>query len=123
MSALKEEWANLMKLRGSGRVEENKAEDVKNRIFQNFQHMLKGHTTDLPKEFNKAQVKPEFEALRTKVQSVFHGIVERDKDNKAKDIAKQFVFGLNSQRSKTPVPTTIRARKESQEVPGTIDEI
>ncbi|CAG9324547.1 unnamed protein product [Blepharisma stoltei] len=122
MSALKEEWANLMKLRGSGRVEENKTEDIKSRLFQTFHHMLKDHVTDFPSEFNKVQVKPEFEALRTKVQGVFQGIIERDQDSKNK-INKQFTFGLNPQRSKSPIPTMPKPKNENIDIKKGIDSI
>jgi hypothetical protein len=97
MSALKEEWASLIKLRESGLVDESKKQELKSRIFNNFYSLRQEITRDLP-QTPQISVKPEFQVLRNQVlQTVL--FTER---TKTPDIPKKFEFGL---RKITPPPT------------------
>lgn len=97
MSALKEEWASLMKLRESGYTDENKRQEIKSRIFNNFHALHSENTREVPEQ-SYISVKPDYLSMRSQFLTTVSS-VERVK---TPEIPKKFEFGL---RTITPPPS------------------
>ena len=97
MSALKEEWASLLKLRESGFTDETKKQEIRSRIFNNFHSLRQENSREVP-EINHIAIKPDYLSIRQQFLSTISS-VERVK---TPEIPKKFEFGL---RNITPPPT------------------
>jgi predicted metal-dependent hydrolase len=122
MSALKDEWSNLIRHRGAGAVESTQAEDLKSRLISSFKSVVRKHTAELVVEPRQIEVRKEFEALRLKVHSTLKELqVQAQQISKTtpQETTKQYIFGLNTTRALTvsPLKPTTGAKKAS---PGQI---
>lgn len=99
MSALKEEWANIMNSRESA-PDNLKNDQIKSRIFNNFYSALKGQNKALP-EISEVEA-PDLKNLKQKLQKTLFSFQR----TKAPDVATSFEFGLRTNVPILPVQTS-----------------
>lgn len=91
MSGLKDEWANILKLRESGTSDDSKKDQIKSRIFNNFISSARKPKRDLAKisEISEESEKniSEFQIMKSTLALT---------RNKTPEPAKKFEFGLKN---------------------------
>ena len=89
MSALKEEWASLMKLRESGVIDTSKKQEIKSRVFNNFYSNHKETPKNGP-DMSQINIKSDYQTMREQ----FLSTISTTGRSKTPEIPKKFTFGL-----------------------------
>lgn len=104
MSALRDEWETLMKTRATGKVGENRMEDLRNRLQVQFQNKVRDTvpTHFFRRDSPSVKINQDIQKLRDQIQSTFAG---RDvKESFTDPSSKKFTFGLSVKPTQSPLP-------------------
>ena len=103
MSALRDEWETLMKTRASGKVGENRMEELRNRLQVQFSNKVKDV---LPSQYSRREspsvkINQDIQKLREQIHSTFS---KREvKESFIDPASKKFTFGLIGKSNPSPV--------------------
>mmetsp|Transcript_21927 Transcript_21927/g.39998 ORF Transcript_21927/g.39998 Transcript_21927/m.39998 type:complete len:498 (-) Transcript_21927:36-1529(-) len=119
-SALKDAWAGIVRERGAGPIVGIKTEDIKSKLLGGFRAELVKQATKLQIEPPRIEVKPEFEALRTKLRTTLEESqlqAQQNSYSRPQDSMKQYIFGLNVQRARSVSPLKPNTDSKKQAAP------